>query len=243
MVNIVIPSCGNSEFFKGSYYPKTLYEINGSPMIQQVILNYSCVKEKHFIFLFLQQECDQFHTDDVAALMTDDDADIIRLKNITGGALCTCLMAVDYIDSQEELIIANNDQIIDVDYNEILDYFHENRFDCGVICFESLHPRCSYIKTDTCNQEQVIEAVEKRPVSHKAIAGFYYFRTGHDFIDASKTAILKGAMHENKYYLTSAINEMILNNKKAGYWEVQNNRYHSFYTPERIRIYENGGIK
>ena len=53
MVNIVIPSCGNSEFFKGSYYPKTLYEINGSPMIQQVILNYSCVKEKHFIFLFL----------------------------------------------------------------------------------------------------------------------------------------------------------------------------------------------
>ena len=50
-------------------------------------------------------------------------------------------------------------------------------------------------------------------------------------------------MHENKYYLTSAINEMILNNKKAGYWEVQNNRYHSFYTPERIRIYENGGIK
>lgn len=212
-------------------------------MIQQVVDNYNCVKDKHFIFLFLQQECDRFHTDYAASLMAHGNSDIVRLKSVTGGALCTCLMAVEYIDTEDELIITNNDQIIDADYNEVLDYFREKEFDCGVICFDSLHPRWSYIKTDDDRGSDVVEAAEKRPVSNKAIAGFYYFRTGHDFVEASKTAILKGSMHEGKYYLTAAINEMILRNKRAGYWDVENSRYHSFYTPERIRIYESGGTR
>lgn len=243
MINILIPSCGNSEFFKGSYYPKTLYEVNGLPMIQQVVDNYASVRDKHFIFLFLQQECDRFHIDNAVSLMANGKSDIIRLKDVTGGALCTCLMAIDYIDTENELIIVNNDQIIDVDYNEVLDYFREQKYDCGVICFDSLHPRWSYIKTDENCKDEVVEAAEKRPVSNKAIAGFYYFRKGYDFIEAAKAAILKGSMYEGRYYLTAAINEMILKNKRAGYWNVENIRYHSFYTPERIRIYENGGRK
>lgn len=241
MINILIPSCGSSEFFKGSYYPKTLYEVNGIPMIQQVVDNYKDVKDKHFIFMFLQQECNRFHTDNAATLMSHEESDIIRLKNVTGGALCTCLMAVDFLDTQEELIITNNDQIIDVDYNEVLDYFRGRKLDCGVICFESLHPRWSYIKTNGEYSNEVVEAAEKRPVSNKAIAGFYYFRYGHDFVEAAKMAINKGSMYAGKYYLTSAINEMILRNKKVGYWKVKNSMYHSFYTPERIRVFENGG--
>ena len=175
--------------------------------------------------------------------MTQNNAKIICLKNITSGALCTCLMAIDYINNEDELIIANNDQIITTDYNEILCYFRKQRFDCGVICFDSLHPRWSYVKTGGEYGDEVVEAAEKRPISNKAIAGFYYFRKGCEFVEAAKAAIQKGCMYEGNFYLTSAVNEMILKNKRTGYWEVENNRYHSFYTPERIRAFENGGLK
>ena len=239
MINILIPACGGADFFKESYYPKNLYEVNGKPMIEQVIGNYESIREKRFIYILLQEECNKFHTDNIISLLTED-VDIIRLKALTGGALCSCLMAVEYIDNETELIISNNDQIIDVDFEQVLAQFRDKETDCGVICFDAIHPRWSYVR---CIEEHVVEAAEKRPISNKAIAGFYYFRKGCDFVEAAKAAIQKGCMYEGNFYLTSAVNEMILKNKRTGYWEVENNRYHSFYTPERIRAFENGGLK
>ncbi|MCR5311773.1 MAG: hypothetical protein K6E32_10225, partial [Lachnospiraceae bacterium] len=173
MINILIPSSGNSEFFADSYYPKTLYEIKGKPMIELVTRNFFNVKDNHFIFIFLQNECDKFHTDRVVSILTDGNCDIIRLKEVTGGALCSCLMAVEYINNEDELIISNNDQIIDSDLNETLAFFREQNADCGVVCFKNLHPRWSYVRSVGTD---VVEAAEKRPVSNDAIAGFYYFK-------------------------------------------------------------------
>ena len=235
MVNILIPSCSNSEFFADSYYPKTLYEVNGQPMIQLVSNTFKSLEDRHFVYMFLQKECDKFHTDNVVSILTDYTSDIIRLKETTGGALCTCLMAVEYIDNSDELIISNNDQVIDKDFNEILDTFRKNDTDCGVVCFETLHPRWSYVRFE---EETVVEAAEKRPVSNKAIAGIYYFKHGHDFIEAAKDAIRKGSMHDGRYYLTAAVNEMILNNKNVRKFDIENGEYHSLFTPERIRIFE-----
>ncbi len=235
MVNILIPSCSNSEFFADSYYPKTLYEVNNQPMIQLVSNTFKSLEDRHFVYMFLQKECDKFHTDNVVSILNDYKADIIRLKETTGGALCTCLMAVEYIDSSDELIISNNDQVIDKDFNEILADFRANNTDCGVVCFETLHPRWSYVRFEG---NDVVEAAEKRPVSNKAIAGIYYFKHGHDFIEAAKEAIRKGSMHDGRFYLTAAVNEMILKNKCVRKYDIENNQYHSLFTPERIRLFE-----
>lgn len=235
MVNILIPSCSNSEFFADSYYPKTLYEVNGQPMIQLVSNTFESLEDRHFVYMFLQKECDKFHTDNVVSILNDYKADIIRLKETTGGALCTCLMAIEYIDNNDELIISNNDQVIDCDFNEVLNSFRASNTDCGVVCFETLHPRWSYVRFEN---DDVVEAAEKRPVSNKAIAGIYYFKHGHDFIQAAMDAIRKGSMHDGRYYLTAAVNEMILKNKCVRKYDISNEKYHSLFTPERIRIYE-----
>ena len=236
MINILIPACGGADFFKESYYPKNLYEVNGKPMIEQVIGNYESIREKRFIYILLQEECNKFHTDNIISLLTED-VDIIRLKALTGGALCSCLMAVEYIDNETELIISNNDQIIDVDFEQVLAQFRDKETDCGVICFDAIHPRWSYVR---CIEEHVVEAAEKRPISHNAIAGFYYFKRGLDFIAAAKAAIKKGSTHDDKYYITSAINEMILMNKTVRIYSIADGTYHSLYSPEKIRQYEKG---
>jgi len=235
MVNVLIPSCSNSEFFSDSYYPKTLYEVNGKPMIQLVSGSFNEIEDKHFVYMFLQKECDKFHTDNVVSILNNRECDVIRLKEITGGALCTCLMAIEYIDNSDELIISNNDQIIDEDFNAILNDFRTNNADCGVVCFETLHPRWSYVRFEG---NTVVEAAEKRPVSNKAIAGIYYFKHGHDFIESAMEAIRKGGTFDGKFFLTAAINEMILKNKNVRKYDIDNSKYHSLFTPERIRLYE-----
>ena len=235
MVNILIPSSGNSEFFADSYYPKTLYEVKGKPMIELVVSNFSEVTDKHFVFVFLQNECDKFHTDRVVSLLTEGNCDIVKLKEVTGGALCSCLMTIEFIDNDEELIISNNDQIIDSDLNDALNYFRNCKADCGVVCFKNLHPRWSYVRSvgDT-----VVEAAEKRPVSNDAIAGLYYFRKGSDFIEAAKDAIRKGRMFDGRYFITASVNEMILQNKNVMKYDIDGKDYHSFYTPDKIRKFE-----
>ncbi len=240
MINIMIPCCGTAEFFKGSYYPKTLYEISGKPMFQHVIENYRDIEDKRFIFLFLQEECNKFHTDNVARLLTEGTtSDIIVLRKSTGGALCTCLMAVDYIDNDDPLVIANGDQLITADLDRILKGFLEEQYDGGVICFENYHPRWSYVRIA---HEKVVEVVEKCPISRDAVAGFYYYRHGRDFVEAAKNAILKDSNYDGRYYLSASVNEMILQNKYIGYRRIDSTDYKSFYSPEKIREFEKEGV-
>lgn len=235
MINILIPSMGKSLFFKESYFPKPMIEVDGETMLEKVVGNYETIKNVHYIFAFGKKDCSEFHLDESAKILTDHNSDIIVLDNETAGALCTCLMSVALINNENPLIIANSDQIIDVDYNEVLDSFEKQNVDAGVITFESVHPRWSY--ANIINNE-VVEVAEKRPLSKNAIAGFYYFRHGADFVEAAKQVILKRNEVNGKYYISSAINEVILKGKKVGYYEIARQYYHSFYSPDKIKDYE-----
>lgn len=237
MINILLPAMGKSMFFKDYYFPKLMLEVNGETILEKVIANYNCIQQKHFVFMLNQKDCKEFHIDQSAKIITEQDSSIILLKNQTGGALCTCLLACEEIDSEEPLIIANCDQVIDVNYDYVINVFKENNLDAGVITFPNIHPRWSYVRMEN---DRVIEVAEKRPLSKHAIAGFYYFKRGSDFVEAAKRAILKENSLEGKYYISASLNEMILMDKKIGCYEIGKEQYHSFYSPEKIREYEKG---
>ena len=115
MINILLPAMGNSMFFKDYYFPKLMLEIGGETVLEKIIGNYANLREKHFVFVLNQKDCMDFHIDKSAKIITDSESSIIILKNQTGGALCTCLLAIKEINTNEPLVIANCDQIIDVD--------------------------------------------------------------------------------------------------------------------------------
>jgi len=235
MINVLIPAMGKSLFFKDSYFPKPMIEVSGKTMLEQVVDNYSELKEKHFIFIFSKKDASEFHLDESARILTEPETDIFVLENETAGALCTCLMAVEMIGNQNPLLIANCDQIIDVDYNDVLRKFDSDGADAGIINFDNIHPRWSYARIkDNC----VIEVAEKRPLSKNAIAGFYYFRYGGDFVAAAERVILKDNNLNGRFYISSSLNEMILMGKKVSHYSVSRTQYHSFYSPEKIQEYE-----
>lgn len=235
MINILIPSLGNSLFFKDSYFPKPVIEILGKTMLEKVIENYKEIQEKHYIFIFDEKNCNEFHLDDSVKNLIQSEIDILILKNITKGALCSCLMAIEKINNETPLIIANCDQVIDVDYEEVVKKFKRENIEVGVITFDSIHPRWSYIKSEG---NQVIEAAEKRPLSKQAVAGFYYYEKGRSFVETAKKSILKDEKYNENFYISSTINQAILLGKRVGYYSISREKYHSFYSPEKIKEYE-----
>lgn len=238
MTNVIIPSCGKMVFWDGCEKPRTQYMVENEIMIKKAADNFKVVDNKHFIFMFLEEECDKYATDELLFSDYKDNSEIIRLKNMTQGSLCSCLMAIDQINNEDELIISNNDHIIIRDMNEVLDFFREKNADCGVATFPSEDARWSYSKTEN-DTTVVIETAERRQISNQAIAGLYYFKKGSDFVECAKNAIRKGSSYNGIYFITAAVNEMILKNKNVHAFKLNESEYFCFYDKSVVEKYEN----
>jgi len=237
MINILIPLAGKNQYFSETEYPfpKPLIEFNGKTMIEHIIDNFSSIKkEKQFIFIVNSEDCKKYHLDNVLNILTNHTCKIIKLENETKGAACSAMMAVEHIDNDTPLIISNADQLFDICLDEVINTFESS--DAGVITFESIHPRWSYVRLNKKNK--VTETAEKRPISKSAIAGFYYFKKGNDFINSSSKMIKKDASVNGLYYVSPVLNEMVLENKTINIFKIENEKYHTFYTPQKIKEYE-----
>lgn len=239
-MNILIPIAGSSAFFENPEYqfPKPLVEIDSVPMIELAVKNLNTIRKKDlkFIFVVRKQDCNNFHLDYTLKLLTQGKCEIISIDKETKGAACTCLLAVEFINNEEELIICNGDQIINHDLNKALGHFEKANADSGLICFDSVHPKWSYARLDETGK--VIETAEKRPISQNSIAGFYYFQKGKDFVRAAFQSILNDANINGLYYIAPCINELVLEGKNIEMYKIKNSEYHSFYSPQKIKEYQ-----
>lgn len=239
MRNIVVPMVGKSSFYddKQFQFPKPLIEVAGRPMIDRVVEHLGTLSApRRFIFVINESDAQQYHLDNVLRLLTDESSIIIRQRGETGGAVCTILLAIEFIQNDEPLIIANSDSVIDFDLNQVVDYFESQGADAGTVCFESVHPQWSYVSLD--DSGVVNQAAEKCPISKNAIAGFYYFKRGKDFVEAAMNCIEKDVSVNGRYFTSLTFNELILAGKKVVMHKISNDRYFSFYAPEKIKIFE-----
>lgn len=238
MVNILFPMSGNNRFDSEEYlYPKPLIEVQGKPLIEHVLQPFLKLGMKNrFIFLVNRKDCDKFHLDNVLQLITGDNCIILRLEADTKGAACTTLMSIDHIPPEEELIISNSDHFILRDLDLILNDFRSRKLDAGVMCFDSIHPKWSFARTDDAGN--VIETAEKRPLSRNAIAGFYYFRMARAYMKGAMRMIEKKAHIDGVYFNSPVLNELILDNAKVGIFAIRNEEYYNFYSPQKIKEYE-----
>jgi len=243
MLNILIPMGAQSVFFEQdpSPYPKPLAEINGKPMVQHVIENLQTLDcEKRFIFILRDEDCSRYHLDSSVRLLCDGHShgcQIIRTMRPTQGAACSALLAIDLIGNDAPLLIANGDQLFDADLNALLRDIEAQQADAACLTFDSLHPRWSYVRLE--NGNDIVETAEKHPISRHAIAGFYYFARGSDFVLAAQRSIAKDASVDGVFYIAPVMNELILQNKRLKALPLPPGSYHTFYTPKKIEEYEN----
>jgi NDP-sugar pyrophosphorylase family protein len=239
-VNIVSLMAGSDGTFEASgfRYPKNLVEVAGRPLVEHVVDNFADLHELPdtvSTFLVKGQELQAFHTDEVLRLLVHG-ASVIPVQEPTGGAACTALLAIESINNDQELLISNGDMIVDVDIRVVLESFRERGLDGGIVVFDAVHPRWSYVKLDA--DGYVIETAEKRPISRMATVGIYYFRHGSDYVRAAFESIRKGADVGGNFYVCPVYNEMILLQKRIGVFETTRSMYHSLADPQGVSDYE-----
>lgn len=238
-MQVLIPISIRSPFFPASefFFPKPLIEVAGRPMIELVISQLKKqLKNTKFTIVLPRDEARSFSIDRIVQLAAGEGTQVIERVGQTAGALCSCLLAIDKLDHEAPLLIFNSDQVISADIDSFICDFEKAGADAGVLTFDSIHPRWSYVveAEDNC----VAQACEKKVVSRMAIAGLYYFRKAGQFFDAAQKAILNDANVDGAFFLSAAINQTILDGGKVMYSVIDSREYHSFYAPALIRAFD-----
>lgn len=242
-MQVLIPISSQSSFYSKEdyYFPKPLVEVTGRPMIELVVTSLKKqVKAADFIFVIDQDDARTFSIDRTVELVAGPGTRVVERLGNTSGALCSCLLAIDILDPEAPLLISNSDQIIDANLDEIIARFKNASADAGVVTFDSIHPRWSYVVSG--EDHSVVQTFEKKVMSRNAIAGLYYFRKAGQFLAAAQKAILNDACIDGVFFLSSAINQSILDGVKVMYTTIESHQYHSFYAPSRIVEFESGSL-
>ena len=235
-MNVLVPLAGPEvSFEETSAFGKSLAEIARKPVIEHVVNNLQTIGDARFTFVVKKSDVQQHHIDSVLRLLSPD-CDVVVADSVPAGAACTCLLAIEHIDPDQGLLITNGDQIIRTDLARVIADFQNRDLDGGIIIFDAVHPRWSYVRLN--DDSLVIEAAEKRPISRHATAGFYYYRRGADFIEAAQQMIRKRASVNDQYYVCPTYNEMILKQRKIGVFEIPKEVYFSLSSPQGVKYYE-----
>jgi len=114
----------------GYTFPKPLIDIDGKPMIQLVIENLNL--PGNHIFICQKEHLEKYAIKDLLELIKKG-SEIISIDKITEGAAITVLLAKSMINNDEELIIANSDQLLDWNPQHFLSFMRKRNADGGVL--------------------------------------------------------------------------------------------------------------
>lgn len=242
MINIVIPIAAKRFIDENEpfQYPLPLIEINGKTLIEYTLEGLQNIKEEvSYIFILNEDDCNKYHFDNTLRLLKPN-CIIIKIKGNTKGAICSVLMSIDQIKKESELLILNYDQYINEDLGSIINEFRRSDSDGGVISFNSVHPRWSFVKVF---EGKVLQTAEKNPISNFAIAGFYYFKNTNVFIESAFDVIKYDENFEGRYYTSSVYNQMILRGLSVNNYSINKTNYYSFYSSQKVKEFENYLLK
>ena len=179
-------------------------------MIQRVVenLDFDC----EYIFLVRKEHLDKYAgITKTLERITNGKYRYVVVDGLTDGAACTALLAKEYINNDEDLLIANSDQWIEYQIENFKSLKNMTNVDAIVYCFNAVHPKWSFVKTNS--RGYIIEVAEKNPISNIATCGIYWYRKGSDFVKYAEQMIKKNIRVNNEFYIAPVYNELILDNK------------------------------
>ena len=231
-LNVLIPMAGaGSRFEKAGYtFPKPLIEVKGKPMIQVVVDNLNI--DANYIYVVQSSHRKKYNLDTLLNLITPG-CQIVEVDGITEGAACTALLSKDLIDNDNPLFFANSDQFVEWNSNDFMYKMQESNSDGGIVTFESTHPKWSFVKTD--ENGFATEVAEKNPISNQATVGFYYWKSGSDFVKYAEEMIEKDIRVNGEFYVCPVFNTAIEDCKKITTFNIE--RMWGLGTPEDLNYY------
>jgi UDP-N-acetylglucosamine diphosphorylase / glucose-1-phosphate thymidylyltransferase / UDP-N-acetylgalactosamine diphosphorylase / glucosamine-1-phosphate N-acetyltransferase / galactosamine-1-phosphate N-acetyltransferase len=236
--NIVIPMAGaGSRFAKAGFQkPKPFIDVLGKPMIVRILENLNC-KDAQYILIAREEHMDA-EKEAIRQIEGEYNAIFHPIGHLTEGAACTVLHARNFINNDEPMIIANSDQIVDINFQDFVNDCLARELDGSIMTFKDpeKHTKWSFAKIDSNGEVQ--EVREKVPISDLATVGIYMYSQGKYFIDAAIDMIVKNDRVNNEFYVCPVYNYAIKNKNRIGIYDIPFNAMHGLGTPEDLSKYE-----
>ena len=231
-MNVLIPMAGaGSRFAQVGYsFPKPLIEVNGKPMIQVVLENLNI--EANYTFVVRKEHYEKYSLQYLLTLIAPN-CNIVQVDELTEGSACTTMLAKEFINNDDPLLLANSDQFMEWNSNESLYAFNADGIDGGILTFKATHPKWSYAKVGA--DGFVSEVAEKKPISEDATVGVYYWKKGSDYVKYTEQMIEKDIRTNGEFYICPVFNEAIADGKKVRIKEIE--RMWGIGTPEDLKYF------
>lgn len=238
-MNILIPAAGAGRRFKEAGYkqPKPLIDVGGKPMLFQVIDNVTPsgkTSNRRWTLMLNGPVGTPWHSSMPWPMNTT----IRPVMGLTDGAARTALLADFAINTDDPLLIANSDQLIDWPKGSVDDFIARARpYDGAVVLFEADgNPKWSYASFDV-ELSRITRIAEKDPISKYATAGIYYWKHGRDFVRSAEQMIAKDIRTNGEFYIAPTYNELIAESADIMPYIIPSNAMHGLGTPEDLEAY------
>lgn len=227
-MNILIPMAGKGSRFTEAGYrlDKPMIPIFGKPMIQHAIESLGL--SGNFIFVINKSNNE---ADSLKLLLRNiiPDSIIIETDQLTEGSACSCLLAKEYINNDDPLIVTNCDQILKWDVIKFKTFIESFDGDGVVVTYDSDTTNNSYVEVDDTGM--AIRLAEKQVISNLSLNGIHYWTRGKDFVSSAETMITKNIRVNNEFYTALTYNELISLGKRITYFHIDKKEHWSVGNP------------
>lgn len=225
-----------NRFAKAGYKkPKPFIDVSGKPMIVRVLENLKYPDAKYI--LVAQWEHLQREKELVEKIEHEFNAVFVPIEKLSEGTACTVLYARKFINNSTPLLIANSDQIVDINIATFIDDCKNRELDGSILTFVDEHkdPKWSFAKID--EDGLVKEVKEKEVISPYATVGIYLYSRGSDFVNSAVDMIARNDRVNNEFYTCPTYNYAIKDGLKIGIYNIHFNQMHGIGTPEDLNLY------
>ncbi|EKM9197514.1 glycosyltransferase family 2 protein [Campylobacter jejuni] len=238
-MNIVIPMAGlGSRFVKAGFdKPKPFIDVLDKPMIVRVLENLK-YKGARYILIARKEHLTK-EKKLVDKIKNNFNVEFIAIDKLTEGTACTVLYARKYINNDTPLMIANSDQIVDVDIADFINDSFKRGLDGSILTFidKEKNPKWSFAKL---NNDLVVEVKvkEKEAISEFATVGIYFFNKGKIFVESAIDMIIENDRVNNEFYTCPVYNYAIKSGAKIGIYNINFSKMHGIGIPEDLEIFK-----
>ncbi len=250
-MNILIPMAGEGQRFKDEGYETSKPAIltydrrdgTKKPMVVLATLDLPDASNPHNQLIFVDRDFHKINGVETVISESFPWAKFITVKRLTEGQACTCMLAKDIINNDDELLIAGCDN--GMDYNH--EKFEELKQENDVIVFTYTNNEAvlknpnsyGWMIVDENNKiigTSIKKAISDNPMKDHAVVATFWFRKGSIFVEATEKMIAENDRVNNEFYVDQVIKHTLDLGYKASVFDID--RYICWGTPTDYETYQ-----
>lgn len=170
-------------------------------------------------------------------------ARFITIDHLTEGQACTCMLAEEYLDPEDALLIAGCDNGMDIDKEAYMKLTE----DCDCIVFTYRHNESVLINPNAygwmiTDEEgnitgtSIKKAISDTPMEDPAVVATFWFRKAGIFLEAAKKMIAEDDRINGEFYVDQTVKHVLDLGYKAKIFDID--RYVGWGTPADYEGYQ-----